>query len=66
MDVNGCIYILVPLVLLHYHQLSVLQLLHCLTLGVLELALWTHFELKDLYASLLTTGIKGVVYQAWI
>jgi hypothetical protein len=28
-----------PLVLLHYHQFSILQLLHCLILAVLELAL---------------------------
>ena len=40
-----------PLVLLHYHQLSVFQLLHCLSLAVLELALQTVFELRDLYTS---------------
>jgi hypothetical protein len=28
-----------PLVLLHYHQFAVFQLLHCLSLAVLELAL---------------------------
>jgi hypothetical protein len=28
-----------PLVILHYHQLSVFQLLHCLILADLELAL---------------------------
>ena len=28
----------VPIVLLHYHQVYVFQLLHCLSLGVLELA----------------------------
>ena len=33
-----------PLVLLHYHQLSVFQLLHCLSLAILELAL--QIELK--------------------
>ena len=55
-----------PLILLHYHQLSVFQLLHCLSLGVLELVLQTDFELRDLHACLLSTGIKGVVHQAWI
>jgi hypothetical protein len=45
-----------PLVLLHYHQLSVLQLLHCLSLAVLDLALQIDFELRDLHACLL--GLK--------
>jgi hypothetical protein len=40
-----------PLVLLHYHQLSVFQLLYYLSLAILELALETDLELRDLLAS---------------
>ena len=40
-----------PLFLLYYHQLSVFQLLHCLSLAVLELALWIDLELRDLHGS---------------
>ena len=54
------------LFLLYYHQLCVVQLLHYLSLTVLELALKTEFEFRDLHACLLSTGIKGLVYQAWI
>ena len=55
-----------PLVLLYYHQLCVFQHLHSLSLPVLELALKAEFEFRDLHACLLSTGIKGLIYQAWI
>jgi hypothetical protein len=54
-----------PLIPLHYHQLSVSKLLHYLNLAVLELALLTDFDLRDLHVYLLNTGIKGVGHQAW-
>ena len=54
------------LVLLHYHQLSVFQLLHCLSLAILELVQTTDIEGRDRLACLLITGIKSVVHQAWI
>jgi hypothetical protein len=47
------------LILFHYHQLSALQLLHCLSLAVLELAPWTDFKLRDIQACLLSSGIKA-------
>lgn len=49
-----------PLVLVHLHQLSIFNdFLHYLTLAVLELVLYTDFELRDLSACLLNDGIKA-------
>ena len=52
--------------LLYYHQLCVFQHLHYLSLALLELALKTEIKFRDLHACLLSTGIKGLIYQAWI
>jgi hypothetical protein len=57
---------MVPLFYYTIISLSVFQLLHCLSLAVLELALKTDFELRQMQANLLSTGIKGMVYQAWV
>ena len=54
-----------PLVLLHYHQLSVFQLLHCISLAVMELALQTDIELRGLWLCLLNAGIKGMYHHTW-
>ena len=45
-----------PIVILHYHHLSIFQLLHCLSLDVLQLLLQTDFEISDLHACLM--GVK--------
>jgi hypothetical protein len=47
-----------PLVLFHHHQLSVFQFLHCLSLAVLEFALYTDLELRDLHSSV--SGMLGL------
>jgi hypothetical protein len=51
-------------VLLYHHQLSVFQLLHCLSLAVLELALQIDLEFRDLHGScLLNAGIKDFYHH---
>ena len=45
-----------PLVLLHCHWLSVFQILHCLSLAILDLALQIDLEHRDQHACLL--GLK--------
>ena len=55
------------LVLLYCHQLCIFHHLPYLRLAVLELALKIEFEFKNLHAlNILSTGIKGLIYQAWI
>jgi len=55
---------MVPLQL-HYHQLSVFKLCHCLSLAVMEFALYIDLELRDLHACLLNAGIKGMYHHTW-
>ena len=45
-----------PLVLLHYHWLSVFQILHCLNLAVPDLVLYIDLEFRDLKSCL--QGLK--------
>jgi hypothetical protein len=48
-----------PLVLLHYHWLYAFQILHCLNLAILDLALQIVLECRDQHARLL--GLKVVI-----